>query len=191
MIFDNVENFNEIRAHCWPSSRHAALLVTARREIVSIDMIQNNFSIPTFNDVERKEFLLSIVNREQYSKVELEAADKLSEHLGGMPLLVTIIGMDVRESGMPLQQYLPWYETYRPKVHLGVRDVSLEPYYHHNIHSCYALPFQRLSNKSQDAHELLRIICTLGPDAVPSTTFQSGEPDDLPQGLKFCHDLWR
>ncbi|KAI1357265.1 P-loop containing nucleoside triphosphate hydrolase protein [Xylaria arbuscula] len=190
IIYDNVEDFSSIVKSCWPLTPHASLLVTARPEIVSMDMIEHSFEVPSFSKDESREFLLSIINQKQYSESDRVAAEKISDNLGGIPLAVTVMGMNIRTSRRSLPNFLPWYEKYTSNIHKKAQELTLHPYYPHNLDSSYGLSFERLQNSNNHAYELFRIICTISPENIPSSIFLLEDWSKLPQSISFCSDEW-
>ncbi|KAF5536943.1 tetratricopeptide-like helical [Fusarium phyllophilum] len=190
VIFDNVEDFDDIRKQCWPLSPHSSVLVTARAEIVAVDMV-HCIEVPNLDETESLELLLAILAKDSYSKTDRNAAKKLAEDLGGMPLALAIMAMNIRSSKKSLTNFLPWYEGHTAKIHKKVSaKASLQPYYLHSLHECFKTSFVRLREESQEGYELFRIACTLGAEALPSVLFQGQDSEDLPLSLKFCQDEW-
>jgi hypothetical protein len=191
MVFDNVENFQDILKHCWPVTPHASLLVTARPEIVAVDTIENSFEVPAFSGDDSKDLLLKLIkNGEPCTQAEIAAAKSLSKNLEGIPLALTVMGMNVRTSPLSLPKFQSFYEKWTADVHKSVQKVTLEPYYHHSLHDSYAMSFSRLQDVDVNAYELFKIICMLGPETLPSSLFRSQESDVLPEALQFCENEW-
>ncbi|CZR48093.1 uncharacterized protein FPRO_12703 [Fusarium proliferatum ET1] len=190
IIFDNVEDFDGIRKQCWPLSPHSSLLVTARAEIVAVDMV-HCIEVPNLDEDESLELLLAILAKDSYSKTDRKAAKKLAEDLGGMPLALAFMAMNIRSSKKSLTNFLPWYEGHTAKIHKKVSaKASLQPYYLHSLHDCFKTSFVRLRDESQEGYEMFRIACTLGAEALPSALFQSQDSENLPLSLKFCQEEW-
>ncbi|KAF5975685.1 tetratricopeptide-like helical [Fusarium bulbicola] len=192
VIFDNVEDFDDIRKQCWPLSPHASLLVTARAEIVAVDMV-HCIEVPNLDEAESLELLLAILAKakDSYSKTDSKAAKKLAKDLGGMPLALAIMAMNIRSSKKSLTNFLPWYVGHTAKIHKKVSaKVSLQPYYLHSLHDCFKTSFVRLRDESQEGYELFKIACILGAEALPRTLFQSQDSENIPVALRFCQEEW-
>ncbi|KAF2807032.1 TPR-like protein [Mytilinidion resinicola] len=120
------------------------------------------------------QFLDKISELEQYPAAEEAATEELTGRLGGLPLAL----------------FFDLYVKYTPRVHAqSDKDLHLQPFYSRGgLHGAYQYSFKSLNGTS--ARELFRVLCIIGPDAIPLSLFQLENSENVPESLEFCRDEW-
>jgi hypothetical protein len=150
-----------------------------------MDPITVIYEIPSMDETQGYEFLSSMSSKSFSSDTDLICAKTLSERLGGLPLALTIMAMQMRKKSMSMQQFLIFYNQHEKKLHST--PVSLKPYYRHNLATAWELSFQSLNDS---ARTIFSIICIIAPDAIPTDLFHPKNQTELPRLLSFCTDSW-
>jgi hypothetical protein len=186
MVFDNVEDIADIK-DIWVDSRHGSVLITARHEFVSLLPVNTMFHVPYMTEDQGAKFLISMSKENGASKANVDSGKELSELLGGLPLALTIMAMQVRRRRMSLPSFLSFYKENEARLHGSDKRISLEPFYPHNLTTAYRLSFQSLK---ETPAALLRVMSLMSPDDIPLKLFHPEGAVTLPAVLSFCRDTW-
>jgi hypothetical protein len=182
LVFDNVEDVDLIR-HCWAASPLGSVLITSRKEVVSVDPASGGLEVPVFTAFEGAGFLYSILKRKTYSDTERDSCTKLAARLDGLPLALMLMGVQIRTKHTKIERFLNDYEDDFERYHktpaLGIHNM----YYRHSLETAYVTSFKSLSQQSL---AIFGIICLVAPDRIPEDLFQPSDPSWLMSDLAFC-----
>jgi tetratricopeptide (TPR) repeat protein len=108
----------------------------------------------------------------QAEQTDWQAAVRLSEELGGLPLALDQAGAYLEETGCGLQQYLDLYRHHRADL-LRRRGGVLTDH-PDSVATTWALSFAQVEQESALGAELLRLCVWLYPEAIPEELFLQG-----------------
>ena len=191
LIFDNVEDFSSIQEH-WPASGYGSTLITTRYDIVFKGPIAQTLQIPLLEKTEGQrflfEFLRDCMHDPKEDNDERRCAEALSDELGGLPLALTAMAMQIRQRNMKVSGFLPFYRNHVSKLH-ELHMTTLHPYYKRSLKTAWDLAFDLLSEDA--TRPMFSILSYLAPDAIPITTFVPHDDNGIPSELRFCQDSWK
>ncbi|MEM9998770.1 MAG: FxSxx-COOH system tetratricopeptide repeat protein [Bacteroidota bacterium] len=107
---------------------------------------------------------------ERTGRPEHEAAERLAETLGDLPLALEQAGAYIDENQISFDTYLDDYREQRAALHAYP---SATDDYQKTIATTYELAFKRLSEESPAAIALLRFCAWLAPDDIPADLIRS------------------
>lgn len=189
LIFDNVEDLGVLK-DVLVDSKYGSLLVTCRNEPIATLSIRNIIHVPFLKDDQGSKFLIKMSDQEASSQQDLDSARELSGLLGGLPLGLAIMAMQIRRYKMSMTQFVEFYRENNSRLHDSDRKINLDPFYSHDLATVYKITFEELNNAPSQASTLMRVICLLSPEKVPLGMFRPREKKLLPPRLFFCHSLW-
>jgi hypothetical protein len=129
-------------------------------------------------------------DQEATSQQDLDSAKELSALLGGLPLGLAIMAMQIRRFKMSMTQFVEFYRENHSRLHDSDRKINLDPFYTHDLATVYKITFEGLNNASSQASTLMRVICLMSTEKVPLGMFHPREKKLLPPTLFFCHSPW-
>ena len=130
-----------------------------------------------FTPEEARAFLFRRTGRD-----DPEAADRLAELLGHLPLALEQAGAFIAQLGLSLEGYIRLFEEQRQ--HLWQRETP-PPGYKATVTTTWELSFQRIRANSPAGIALLNLCTFFAPDDIPLSVFRSGEaylPAELAAG---------
>jgi hypothetical protein len=182
MVFDNIETIN-ILSEARPLTGPGRILVTCRSEFLSSSFTAKTVEIPTFTTQEGSQLLLKIIGQDDPSEDEKKCALELSERLGGLALAIDIIGRQIKVPKKSLAQFLPFYDENRVLLKRQPPRGITNQYYSMDLDTVWKTAFLSLT---ENAANLLRLICFVAPDDIPDFLFTDGK--GLPEHLAFIKD---
>ncbi|EXM03682.1 hypothetical protein NOF04DRAFT_19837 [Fusarium oxysporum II5] len=114
-IFESVEDGYHITDSI-PSAPMGSVLITTRNENVGFQLASNTLRVPPFTVEEGTTLLLTIIQRDNYSKEEREAASNLSRQLDGLPLAVNLMASQMVSRQMSPIQFIKSFERYSERL---------------------------------------------------------------------------
>jgi hypothetical protein len=129
--------------------------------------------------------ILLTVGRKNYSETETDAARRLAQRLGGLPLALVVMSSQIRTRKMSIASFAQLYEKNAARLNKETRGI--ESFYKHSLSTCWQTTFDFLK---PEARRLLGLMAHLGPDAIPEDLFRPSGLETLPPGLEFCTDDW-
>lgn len=170
IIFDNVEN-NERLLQSWPTTGSGQIVVTCRSELVAASPAAHSLEIFPFDNVEGGELLLTLSGRSVVDIEEQDAARRLSDLLGGLPLAIDITARQILVKKKPMRQFLPYFVKNREMLRLPPKYASKNPYYSMNLVNVWQTAFAGLG---ADSSTLLGAIAMIAPDGIPRDLLHRG-----------------
>ena len=168
-ILDNVEDFN-VLSGCLPRlSGH--VLITTRNKNAPLGM---HVDIAVFSPEEATSFL-----RERLNRDECDAAVKLAERLGFLPLALEQAAAYILVTSESCQSYLKLLDEYGLRVFTqrGAEATA----YAETVATTWSISFKRI--KLDCARQLLNLCSYFEPDDIPLSIFIEGR-DKLPKALQ-------
>lgn len=171
MVFDNVETHESLVQNL-PRVGNGQILVTCRSDIVAdSDAITTSVEVPTFTVAESTDMILHILNKQGASEEEIQATSEISKRLGGLALAVDIIARRIKTSRRfkSIEDFLPYLEPNQSSILGRPKPAGLDVSDPKDLERVWSSVFESLND---DATELLRLICFMGPESIPETLFQ-------------------
>ncbi|KAI1654754.1 hypothetical protein F4813DRAFT_194925 [Daldinia decipiens] len=184
LIFDNVDDHSVLES-CWPASKHGAVLVTTRDVLVASLPIDTGLEVNEFNNEEGAKFLLHVALSRQCVDGELEAARRVTELLGGLPLALNQMAAFINARGLSISDFYATYIKYDYQLHTQKKNGCKYLGYPHALDTVWEISFAILGNQ---ARACLGVLSFLAADDVPADIFTAAQPDKLPGILSFCTD---
>ncbi len=172
LIFDNAEDFTAVKEFL-PPTGPGRVLITSRNPLWPPGQV---LDVPPLDTDAAAEFLVS-----RTGDPDLQAARKLANELGGLPLALEQVGAYTQAAGDRLAGSL---ESFRQRrADLLARG---EPIGHRGtVAATWSLAFEQLQG-SPDAVALLRLLASCGPEAIPLPLLLKPRPgitDRLPPAV--------
>ena len=168
LIVDNADDL----AMVWPllpTGNKGHVLVTTRDQITG-DL--ESFLVEKMDHVEgtllllrRAHILKPGIELEQVSLADRQVAEQIVKEMDGLPLALDQAGAYVEETKCSLSDYLKRYRT-RCKILLARRGRSSHDH-PDSVATTWSLSFERVTQQSAAAADLLRLCAFLAPDAIP------------------------
>ncbi|KAM5515235.1 hypothetical protein FOXYSP1_06202 [Fusarium oxysporum f. sp. phaseoli] len=161
-IFDSVEDGYHITDSI-PSAPMGSVLITTRNENVGFQLASNTLRVPPSTVEEGTTLLLTIIQRDNYSKEEREAASNLSRQLDGLPLAVNLMASQMVSRQMSPIQFIKSFERYSERLL--------------TVNTAFHSSFDSLDETLVTVFGVARFVV---PDAIPDDLFKPD--DDTPIG---------
>ncbi|KAK0710559.1 hypothetical protein B0T21DRAFT_297995 [Apiosordaria backusii] len=154
----------------WPTVGNGRILVTCRSIFVAeADTIARSIEVPVFTVPKTAQMIHRILNKRSapWSQLERDATNRLSSKLGGLALAIDIVAKQIKLSQRfkSVAEYVPYYEQNQEATMKRPKRGGGDPWYPRDLHNLWQPAFDNLS---EDAAELMGILCFLGPEAIPS-----------------------
>jgi tetratricopeptide (TPR) repeat protein/transcriptional regulator with XRE-family HTH domain len=173
LILDNIEDLGLMREFLPPPRQGAVLLTTRRAETAPL---AQTLLLDVLPEEEGMLFLLrraSILGREEtletVSSSQREIARVLVRAVGGLPLALDQAGAYLAETRCSLAHYLDLFQN--TQLALLQRRGTLSIDHPHSVATTFALVFEQVQQKSEDAIQLLICCSFLAPDDIPLELF--------------------
>ena len=163
IIFDNADTPGLIKPFL-PPNHKGHVLLTSRSNTFRVLGIREPIELPPLDREAAIRFLLESTCRENVDADEREAAGKIADKLGRLPLALEQAAAFI-EQGASFQDYLtslnsrviPWLEG-------GTAESRGYP---NSVATTWQLNFQAVAEESPASADLLRFSAFLGPDEIP------------------------
>jgi transcriptional regulator with XRE-family HTH domain len=182
LIWDNVEDLEQLRRWLLPT-REGSLLFTTRRR--TLGTLAYGIELPTMTPEEGQLFLLCRAKmlppgageegmHQLFQKMPDIAAkaQELVTTLGGLPLALDQAGAYIEETPCRLEDYIELYKIRR--VELLKRRGEAVADHPASVATTWSLSFERIEHANAAAADLLRLCSFLYPDAIPEELFREG-----------------
>jgi hypothetical protein len=171
LIFDNVEELSVLDNY-WPTSAKGSILLTSRHENVAFEVNANSLKISPFSTDQGSTLLLKTLCRNSYSDDEQRGAETLSTVLGGLPLAITVAGMQIRLKKMPIRNFV---KSYIEKQSLPNSSKIKNLFYKHSLETVWKTAFSGLDS---NAAFVFDAACFCAPDILPLSVFEHPVPGE-------------
>ncbi|KAE8443926.1 hypothetical protein EG329_001236 [Mollisiaceae sp. DMI_Dod_QoI] len=195
IIFDNVELSDPEQTgsdmlEYWPQGDCGSVLVTSRHKGVSLGPASSSLEVLVFTPAEGSAYFQKALKRSQYSTEEIEAGEKLTSLLGGLPLALHIMTSHIMIKDMSIQQFIDFYEKNMQRLHNPSKKQKLIFYYSYTLATCWVITFEAMEKSSRDACSILATLCFVSPDNIPQDLFSPTRKKRFPEELTCCYDSW-
>lgn len=147
----------------WPTEGCGKIVVICRDELLAkSDPIATSIDIPPFTIAKTTDIISRTLDQECESEQEAQAISDISERLDGHPLAIDAVAKTVKFSRRfkSISEVLPYLEG-------TTLSVLKRP--NPDVNNVWQGPFDGLSD---DAAELLSLLCFLDPEPIPQSFFQ-------------------
>ncbi|MEU4093310.1 FxSxx-COOH system tetratricopeptide repeat protein [Streptomyces sp. NPDC026673] len=176
LVFDNAENPHEVRQF-FPHDGPGRVLVTSRNSQWST--LASSLEVDVFT---RSESVALIKRRSP--QIPDEAADRLADALGDLPLAVEQAAVWLAETGMPAHQYLDLFETKCSEL----LELAPPPDYDLPVAAAWNVSLDRLREDHPAALQLLQICAFFAPEPISRGFFEAVRGVNAPAALKAALD---
>jgi hypothetical protein len=159
----------------WPTVGRGKILATCRSELLAESQpITTSIEVPTFTVAESTEMIFKILSRKPAAADEVEATNRLSTKLGGLPLAVDIIAKQIRlwRRFRSVAEYLPYFEQNQRSALGRPKRGHRNPWYPKNLDNLWQTAFDGLGG---DASELMGMLCFMAPESIPLSIFRGND----------------
>jgi hypothetical protein len=170
LIFDNVRDERSVRA-VLPPAGQGRILITSQSALWPHGMVA---SVDVLPPEEAGAFLMT-----RTADDDPQAAGKLAEELGGLPLALEQAGAYIQAAGTDLKTYLELFE--RKRSEMLTRGDPLG--YDKTIATAWSLAFARLQQHDPVATGLLRLIGCCAAEPIPLQMLLQSSGDGSPRHL--------
>ncbi|MER7494528.1 FxSxx-COOH system tetratricopeptide repeat protein [Streptomyces pharetrae] len=176
LVFDNAENPQEVRQF-FPNDGPGRVLVTSRNAQWS--SLANSLEV----DVFAREESVALIKRRSPDIPE-DAADRLADSLGDLPLAVEQAAVWLAETGMPVHQYLDLFET----KYAELLRVDPPADYDLPVAAAWNLSLDRLREDHPAALQLLQVCAFFAPEPIDWDFFSAVRGVTAPPALREALD---
>ncbi|WP_340375024.1 FxSxx-COOH system tetratricopeptide repeat protein [Streptomyces sp. SS7] len=176
LVFDNAENPQEVRQF-FPHNGPGRVMVTSRNSQWST--LASSLEVDVFP---RSESVALIKRRSP--QIPDEAADRLAEALGDLPLAVEQAAVWLAETGMPVHQYLDLFETKCAEL----LELAPPADYGLPVAAAWNVSLDRLREDHPAALQLLQICAFFAPEPISRSFFEAVRGVTAPPALRAALD---
>ena len=155
LVFDNAQGPEGLKPYL-PHGGEGHVIITSRNPIWG--NLARPLEVLKFERSESIEFLCKRAGQQ-----DQDAADKLADALGDLPLALEQAGAYMETTGKPLGEYLKAFQERKLKLLAKGRPSD----YPHNVATTWDISFQAIQNDCPIASELLQFFSYLAPDKIP------------------------
>jgi hypothetical protein len=163
LVFDNAEAPQEVLRY-FPSGGAGKILVTSRD--LDWSRVTRSIDVDVFTREESKTFL-----RGRNPELTDEAADRLAEALGDLPLAIEQAAAWRAATGMPVADYLTLLEQRR----IEILEASPSPDYPDSVAAAFQLSLDKLKAVNPAALQMLQVCSFFAPEPI-AREFFAGSP---------------
>jgi len=172
LIFDNAdvpEQLKEFR----PRNAKGHVLLTSRAQNFDKLGVAKPIEIDVMLPEDALSFLFTRTGREKNNAAEKEAAAKLGEELGYLPLALEQAGAFITAKKARFQDYLGGYRKRHLELLQESRPVTGD--YPESVATTWAINFREVEEESEASSDLLRTSAFLSPDRIPLELLTKGK----------------
>jgi len=170
LIFDNLPEAEAVKPYL-PQTSGGHVILTSRNP--KAKGLATPLSLQVLPAEQSVQFLLARTGQE-----DSEAAQKLAEELGGLPLALEQAGAYMESTGCTMRDYLEILASH-PAAVLAEEAPSD---YNETVANTWSMAIANVRNDSPGGEDLLNLCAFLGPDAIPLSLFKSGG-QNVPESL--------
>ncbi|MDP3229743.1 MAG: FxSxx-COOH system tetratricopeptide repeat protein, partial [Acidovorax sp.] len=172
LIFDNAPAPREVAGYL-PGQVLGRVLITSRNP--EWGSLAAALQVPVLPPDKAVDFLLR-----RTGGTDRDAAARVAEALGRLPLALEQAGAYISETKMPFAKYLKLFQTRREEL-WGEEKTPLD--YEHTVATTWSLALERIKQEAPGAGELLNVCAYLAPDDMPLALFREAK-ENLPGSFK-------
>lgn len=174
IIFDNADTPDIVKPFL-PPGPTGHILLTSRASVFDTIEIVKPVELNEMSPAEARTFLLKRTGRESEVGLESNAASKLVEELGFLPLALEQAGAHILRNKSLFQDYLKSFRNRRLELLNKYSPVAGD--YRETIRTTWSINFRQLEKESEAAADLLRLSAFLSPDSIPLEFLAAGAPE--------------
>ncbi|KAH6623777.1 P-loop containing nucleoside triphosphate hydrolase protein [Chaetomium tenue] len=174
LIFDDVQSHEQLVEN-WPIVGRGKILITCQSEpVAESGPVSTSIEVPAFTVAESTELIFRILRNRSPEADEVAATNLLSAKLGGLALAVDIIARQIKVSRhfKSVADYLPHFDQNQNRALNQPRRGNGDFWYSKHFVNLWKPGFDDLSD---DAAEMLGILCFVSPESIPMFLFRDGE----------------
>ncbi|GAW26878.1 putative pfs domain-containing protein [Rosellinia necatrix] len=187
LVFDNVDS-HDVLDNCWPVSKHGAVLVTTRDEVIATLPIDTGLEVSEFDVEDGADFLLHMAPKRRRTAGEREAALGVAGELGGLPLALNQMAALINARNCTIADFGAMYAKHEHRLHKQRKSGWKYLGYEHGLDTVWELSFENLG---EEARSCLGVLSFFAADLIPSDVFRTTTSAELPERLRFCEDELR
>lgn len=172
LVFDNAENPNEVRQF-FPNDGPGRVMVTSRNSQWT------NLASSLEVDVFARDESVALIRRRS-PDIPDDAADRLADSLGDLPLAVEQAAVWLAETGMPVTQYLDLFET----KYAELLQVDPPADYDLPVAAAWNVSLDRLREDHPAALHLLQVCAFFAPEPIDWDLFSAVRGVSAPEPLR-------
>ncbi|MFI8088768.1 FxSxx-COOH system tetratricopeptide repeat protein [Streptomyces sp. NPDC086080] len=172
LVFDNAENPHEVRQF-FPNDGPGRVMVTSRNSQWS------NLASSLEVDVFARDESVALIRRRS-PDIPDDAADRLADSLGDLPLAVEQAAVWLAETGMPVNQYLDLFET----KYAELLRVDPPADYDLPVAAAWNVSLDRLREDHPAALHLLQVCAFFAPEPIDWDLFSAVRGVTAPDSLR-------
>ncbi len=171
LVFDNAANQKDVHDYL-PQAATGHVIITSRDH--NWRGVATTLSVKVLAQDESIDFLLK-----RTGQTDREAAARLAEELGNLPLALEQAGAYMEESGRSLSDYLKLFQTRQREI---LKRGTPSTDYPATVATTWELSFQEVQKASPAGADLLNLCAFLAPDDIPQEILREGA-EYLPEPL--------
>ena len=174
LVIDNLDDMHVMDKFLPTGTIRGHILITTRRSNLG-ELPAQTIEVPTLNEDEATQLLLSGVKSESAATDDISEAKKIVKELGYLPLAIEQAAGYIRTSSDGITGFLSVYNSNRKQIlnRPGPRS------YPTSVAATWQLSFNKIRRENPKALELLNLFAFLNPDEIMVGFLQAG---------KECHD---
>lgn len=177
LILDSADSPALLRAFIPPNPR-GHVLITSRAQNFDMLGIPKAFELQEMPPDEAVEFLFKRTGRQETNAQERQAAAKLVEELGCLPLAIEQAGAYIAAHQARFDEYLASFEKRQLELLEAAPPVAGD--YPSSVASTWSLNFEEIEQVSTTSVDFLRLGAFLGPDNIPLDLVKQGASETGP-----------
>lgn len=162
LILDSADSPSLVRPFL-PLSARGHILVTSRAQNFDMLGVSRAFHLQEMSPDEVLEFFLKRTGRQDADTQERQAAAKLAEEFGGLPLALEQAGAYIAAHQVRFDDYLASFK--KRQLELLEASPPVAGGYPSSVATTWSLNFEQIEQVSTAAADLLRLSAFLGPDS--------------------------
>ncbi len=156
LVFDNASEVEALHGYL-PQATTGHVLITSRNP--NWRSLAQSFAVSIFAPEEAIDFLCK-----RTGQADRDAAARLAEALGYLPLALTQAAAYIEETGKSVADYLALYQQHRQKLLSRAKPAADYPY---TVATTWELSFQAVQQQCAAATDLLHLCAFLAPEEIP------------------------
>ena len=176
LIFDNAEDPAAIKEFIPRGPGH--VLITSRNPKWEDDF--ETLQVDVFNRDES----LAFIDKRTRTRVDEEAAARLADKLGDLPLALEQAGALMYEVGISIDEYIELFDEQASQL----LNVNKAPDYPLSMTAAWRVSVSRLQDHQPEALDILRYCAFFGPEPIPRDVFRRGAEGLSPRLSRILSD---
>lgn len=165
LVFDNVNDLATIAKYI-PQQCHGHIIITTQNQI-TIGDYADKIAVEPMEAKEGAKLILTRAEIKVPTPTQKAEAQKLSETLGGLPLVLSQAGAYIVRRGRDIAGYHKLYQERHAVLHREPEPTLVDKeQYPYTVDTTWSLAFNRVQEANPSAAELLNFFAFLNPDNI-------------------------